>query len=80
LQSDREIVLEAIKIDGSAFQYCTESLKKDEEFICEAYKLNPNIMKYIDTTTINENKRLQELENDYKSREDEHENEDILPF
>ena len=80
LQSDREIVLEAIKIDGSAFQYCTESLKKDEEFICEAYKLNPNIMKYMDTTTINENKRLQELENDYKSREVEHENEDILPF
>jgi hypothetical protein len=37
-------------------------------------------MKYMDTTTINENKRLQELENDYKSREDEHENEDNLPF
>jgi hypothetical protein len=34
----------------------------------------------MDTTTINENKRLQELENDYKSREVEHENEDILPF
>jgi predicted RNA-binding protein (virulence factor B family) len=80
LRSDREIVLEAIKIDGSAFQYCTESLKKDEEFICEAYKLNLNIMKYMDTTTINENKRLQELENDYKSREDEHENEDDFPF
>jgi predicted RNA-binding protein (virulence factor B family) len=80
LKSDREIVLEAIKIDGSAFQYCTESLKKDEEFICEAYKLNPNIMKYMDTTTINENKRLQELENDYKTREDEHENEDDFPF
>jgi len=80
LRSDREIVLEAIKIDGSAFQYCTESLKKDEEFICEAYKLNPNIMKYMDTTTINENKRLQELENDYKTREDEHENEDDFPF
>ena len=50
---------------------------KDEDFICEAYKLNHNIMHFIDDKTIMQSKRLQDLNIDNKSREDD---EDDLPF
>ena len=80
LKSDPEVVIEAIKNDYHAFQYCSELLRNDVDFICEAYKLNLNIMYYIDATKINHHKRLQELFDDYKSREEEQEERDDLPF
>ncbi len=36
LQNDRGIVLEAIQQDSSAFQYASDALRKDEEFILQA--------------------------------------------
>jgi hypothetical protein len=52
----------------------------DHPFIIEAYKLNPNIMKFIDPETIKKYKRLQELENDFKSIILKDEEFDDLPF
>jgi hypothetical protein len=74
------VVIEAIKNDYRAFKYCSELLRNDVDFICESYKLNLNIMYYIDVTKINQHKRLQELFDDYKSREEDQEDEDELPF
>ena len=80
LQADREVALQAIKNNYNAFRYCSELLLNDVDFICEAYKLNLNIMYYIDDKKINHHKRLQELFDDYKSREEEQEERDDLPF
>ena len=80
LQADREVALQAIKNNYNAFRYCSELLLNDVDFICEAYKLNLNIMYYIDDTKINHHKRLEELFDDYKSREEEQEERDDLPF
>jgi DNA-directed RNA polymerase subunit L len=77
IKDNKEIVLEAVKNNYTAFEYCSESLRKDEDFICEAYKLNHNIMHFIDDKTIMQSKRLQDLNIDNKSREDD---EDDLPF
>lgn len=77
IKENKEIVFEAVKNNYNAFQYCSESLRRDEEFICEVYKLNHNIMHFIDDKTIMQSKRLQDLNIDYKSREDD---EDDLPF
>lgn len=77
IKDNKEIVLEAVKNNYTAFEYCSESLRKNEDFICEAYKLNHNIMHFIDDKTIKQSKRLQDLNIDYKSREDD---EDDLPF
>jgi hypothetical protein len=80
LQEDKEVVLQAIKNNYNAFRYCSELLLNDVDFICEAYKLNINIMNYINATKINYHSRLQELFDDYKSREEEQEEKDDLPF
>jgi predicted nucleic acid-binding Zn-ribbon protein len=80
LQADKQVVLQAIKNDYHAFQYCSKLLRNDVDFICEAYKLNLNIMNYINATKIKHHKRLQELFDDYKSREEEQEEHDDLPF
>lgn len=77
IKDNKEIVLEAIKNNYAAFEYSSESIRRDEEFICEVYKLNHNIMHFIDDKTIKQSKRLKDLYNDYKSRE---EDEDDLPF
>ena len=76
LKKDKEIVLESInkKRYAKAIVFCSKSLLTNEEFISEAYKLNPNIIKYIEPETINEHKRLQELDIDYKTRHKELEN------
>ena len=42
----------------------------NEEFILEAYKLNPHIMNYIDSKIIKKYKRLQELYDEYESSEE----------
>jgi hypothetical protein len=80
LKSNKEIVLEAIKNNYLAIQYCSEQLRSNEEFICEAYKLNHNIIRFIDDKTIKQYTCLKDLYNDYKSREDEQEDDDDLPF
>lgn len=80
LKSDKQIVLTAVQESAYIIKYCSDTLLAHEEFICEAYKLNPNIIIYIDTKTINKYKNLQDLYNDYKSRKEEQEDDDDLPF
>ena len=77
LKADKQIVLAAIQECTYAIEYCSDSLLVDEEFICDAYKCNPDIISYIDAKTIKKYKRLQELYNYHKTREEEH---DDLPF
>ena len=77
LKSDKQIVLAAVQECTYAIEYCSDSLLVDEEFICDAYKCNPDIISYIDAKTIKKYKRLQELYNYHKTREEEH---DDLPF
>ena len=36
MKEDREIVLEAVKNDGSALEYASENLKEDREIVLEA--------------------------------------------
>jgi hypothetical protein len=80
LKSDKQIVLAAVQESAYIIKFCSDSLLADEEFICEAYKRNPEIISYLDPKTINQHKSLQDLYNDYKSREEEQEEQDDLPF
>ena len=80
LKNNVTIALQSVKSNYRAFEVCSEYLRNNEEFIIEAYKLNPNIMKFIDPETIKKYKRLQELENDFKSIILKDEEFDDLPF
>jgi hypothetical protein len=75
-------VLAAVQECAYAIEYCSDTLLADEEFICEAYNRNPNIISYIDAKTIKQYNRLQDLYNNYKSAKEEYgeHEEDDLPF
>lgn len=70
-KEDNYIALQAVKNNYLAFQDCSELLRSDEEFIYEAYKLNDNIIRFIDDKTINHYKKIQDLYNEYKTRDEE---------
>lgn len=41
--NDREILLEAVKKDGSALRYASEELKNDREIVLEAVKADGKV-------------------------------------
>ena len=45
-QSDREIILEAVKTDGDALEYATDSLKADREVVLAAVKQCGGALEY----------------------------------
>ena len=47
-EADKEVVLEAVKQTGIAFQYADDSLKKDKETVLEAVKLDGYTLDYAD--------------------------------
>ena len=77
--SNAQCLLAAISNDASNIKYCSETLREDQNFIYEAYKLDHNIMRYIDEEIINQHQRIKNLYDEYKSLAVD-ENSDDLPF
>ena len=57
LKKDKEVVLAAVKQNGYALRYADNSLKK-ADFLFEAYKLNPKIIKYLNESMRNKINKL----------------------
>ena len=68
LRNDKKIVLLAINNDYYAIKFASSNLRKNVNFIHQAYNINSNIIKYIDKELINQHKDLQKLLEEFESK------------
>ena len=67
LRNDKKIVLLAIKNNCFSIKFASSNLRKNVNFIHQAYNINSNIIKYIDKELINQHKDLQKLLEEFES-------------
>ena len=68
LRNDKKIVLLAIKNNCFSIKFASSNLRKNVNFINQAYNINSNIIKYIDKELINQHKDLQKLLEEFESK------------
>ena len=61
LKADKEIVLEAVKNDGTALEYADDSLKKDKEIVDAAVKQDERASQYADISLKKDYKTTKEI-------------------
>ena len=69
MREDREIVLEAVKNDGSALKYASENLKEDREIVLEAVKNDGSALEYASENLKEDREIVLEAENNIKKRQ-----------
>ena len=61
--NDREVVLAAVRQNGTALQFASEELRKDKEIALEAVKQDDSALKYISNELMSDEKFLLEISN-----------------